>query len=412
MGGAWAQQTVIEPPGTSVALSADGGTLAVGAWFDSSNATGVDGDPTDDSAPDSGAVYVFARTESSWVQQAYIKASNTDAGDLFGFPVALSANGDFLAVGATGEDSSASGVDGDQADDSSDDSGAVYVFARTDGGWAQQAYVKASNTDSGDWFGERVSLSANGDTLAVGVPREASSATGVNGVETDNSSRESGAVYVFARSGSTWAQQAYVKAFNTESKPPKHYWPDSFGWSVALSAGGDTLAVGATSEASSATGVDGDETDNSMPGSGAVYIFTRDDSAWTQEAYVKASNTGFMDWFGVSVALSESGNFLAVGANGESSSATGVDGDQSDDSARNSGAVYLFTRGDGGWVQQAYVKASNTDPDDWFGDDVALSASGDTLTVGASREASSAVGVDGDQADNSAPLSGAVYVFH
>jgi hypothetical protein len=141
-------------------------------------------------------------------------------------------------------------------------------------------------------------------------------------------------VYVFSRSGSTWSQQAYVKASNTGAD-------DSFGYSVALSADGNTLAVGATGEDSNAIGIGGDQTNNSAGQSGAVYVFSRSGSTWSQQAYVKASNTGADDGFGYSVALSADGNTLAVGATGEESNATGIGGDQTNNSA-SAGAVYLY----------------------------------------------------------------------
>jgi hypothetical protein len=199
-------------------------------------------------------------------QQAYAKASNTGANDSFGSSVALSGDGSTLAVAAPFEDSNATGVSGNQADNSATDSGAVYVFTRTGSTWAQQAYVKASNTEAGDNFGSRVALSSDGSTLAVAAPSEDSNATGVNGNQADNSATESGAVYVFTRTGSTWAQQAYVKASNTGAD-------DYFGSRVALNADGSTLAVGASGEASNATGVNGNQADNSATRAGAVYVY-------------------------------------------------------------------------------------------------------------------------------------------
>src|SRR5207248_8120253 len=80
---------------------------------------------------------------------------------------------------------------------------------------AQQAYLKASNTGASDEFGISVALS--GDTLVVCAPLESSNATGVNGNEADNSAAMSGAAYVFVRSGTSWSQQAYLKASNTGS---------------------------------------------------------------------------------------------------------------------------------------------------------------------------------------------------
>src|SRR6266705_2462246 len=107
--------------------------------------------------------------------------------------------------------------------------------------------------------------------------------------------------------------QAYVKASNTGAA-------DDFGFAVALSSDGNTLAVGAPGEASA-----GIETDNSAPSAGAVYVYTRSGTTWTQRAYIKASNPGAGDQFGTSVALSSDGITLAVGAPGEDSSVTGID---------------------------------------------------------------------------------------
>jgi hypothetical protein len=379
--------------GISVALSGD--TLGVGANFEASAARGVGGNQADNSAANSGAVYVFRRSGTIWQQEAYLKASNTGGGDVFGCRVALS--GDTLAVGAVGEASAAQGVGGNEADNSATDSGAVYVFRRTGTAWQQEAYVKASNTGTGDRFGYSVALS--GDTLAVGAIYEDSSAQGVGGSQVDNSTGSSGAVYVFQRTGTAWEQEAYVKASNTGAG-------DEFGHSVALS--GDTIGVGAYLEDSAAQGVGGNQADNAALDSGAVYVFRRTGTAWQQEAYLKASNASANDRFGYSVALS--GDTLAVGAYGEDSAAQGVGDDQVGGSATNSGAVYVFRYAGTAWQQEAYVKASNTGAYDRFGRSVALS--GDTLAVGAEGEASAAQGVGGDQADNSAANSGAVYIFH
>ena len=105
------------------------GLLAVGSESESSAGTGLAGDPNDDSAFKSGAAYVYRRTSGSWVQQAYVKASNTDDDeDDFGTNLGLSAAGDVLAVAAYGEDSAASGVNGDQSDKSLEWAGAVYLY--------------------------------------------------------------------------------------------------------------------------------------------------------------------------------------------------------------------------------------------------------------------------------------------
>jgi len=273
----------------------------------------------------------------------YIKANNAGRSDLFGDSVSLSADGKTLVVGATWEDSAATGINGDGSDNSSDYSGAVYVFVHSGGLWQQQAYLKASNTDATDSFGRSVSLSADGFTLAVGAVDD-SAATGINGDASDNSATSSGAVYVFLRSGEQWQQQAYVKASNTNLN-------DEFGHSLSLSANGDTLAVGAINEGSGATGINGDQSDNSVTSAGAVYVFVRSGQQWQQQMYLKASNTGTDDSFGRSLSLSADGNTLAVGASREDSNATGINGDQDDNSSFSAGAAYVFIRNGGLWQQ-------------------------------------------------------------
>ena len=423
--GTWSQQAYIKASNTgasdyfgwSVSLSGDGNTLAVGAPYEDSDSTGVNGIEYNSSATDSGAVYVFTRNNDTWSQQAYIKASNTDGsaapqdsfGDEFGWSVSLSDDGNTLAVGAYREDSNAKGVNGKQNNDdgSANRSGAVYVFTRSDGTWSQQAYIKASNTGATDQFGGSVSLSDDGDTLAVGAQWEDSNAKGING-EQGGGAGNSGAVYVFTRNSSdTWSQQAYIKASNTDVY-------DEFGWSVSLSGDGNTLAVGVRLEDSNSTGVNGAQGNVSRGfNSGAVYVFVRDSSAqWSQQAYIKASNTGEDDFFGDSVSLSGDGNTLAVGAQLEDSNSKGIGGDQDDNSATNSGAVYVFTRNSDTWSQEAYIKASNTDRGGYsFGDSVSLSGDGNSLAVGATVEHSDARGVGGDQHNNRALWSGAVYLY-
>ena len=161
------------------------------------------------SATNAGAAYVFVRSGTTWSQQAYLKASNTEAGDVFGYSVAVS--GDTVVVGAPYEDSSATGVNGNQSDNSAT-SGAAYVFVRNGTTWSQQAYLKASNTGAGDGFGGSVAVS--GDTVVVGaLMRTAARHRGER--HTNESATAAGAAYVFVRSGTTWSQQAYLKASNT-----------------------------------------------------------------------------------------------------------------------------------------------------------------------------------------------------
>lgn len=252
--------------GSAISLSSDGNTLAVGVALEDSAATGVNGDQSDNTADFSGAVYVFQRSNVTWQQQAYLKASNTDDADRFGSAVSLSQDGNLLAVGADGESSAATGINGDQNDDTAGNAGAVYVFECSNGTWQQKAYVKASNTDEADRFGTAVSLSQDGSTLAVGSPEESSAATGVNGDQNDDAVSEAGAAYMFEGNNGVWREQAYIKASNTDAF-------DRFGTGLGLSPNGNTLAVGAIREQSLATGVSGDQNDNSGVFTGAVYLY-------------------------------------------------------------------------------------------------------------------------------------------
>ena len=375
----------------AVAISGD--TMVVGAPGEDSSAIGVNGNQADNSASNSGAAYVYVRTGSTWTQQAYLKASNTGAEDQFGQSVAISGN--TIVVGAYLEDSNASGIDGNQADNSAANSGAAYVFGRNGSTWSQLAYLKASNSGE-DQFGRSVSIS--GETVVVGARLEDSNATGINGNQADNSAANSGAAYVFTRSGSTWSQPAYLKASNTAAD-------DQFGQSVAIS--GDTIVVGALLEDSNATGVNGNQADNSILESGAAYVFTRIGSTWSQQAYLKASNTGPSEYFGTMVAIS--GDTIVVGVPAENSNATGVNGNQADNSASDSGAAYVFARTGSTWGQQAYLKAPNTGVSDQFGGSAAIS--GDTIVIGAINEDSNATVINGNGSDNSASDAGAAYMF-
>lgn len=424
--------------GYAVALSGDGLTLAVGVPQEDGAAQTIDG-TVDDGAANAGAVYVYVFADGRWVQQAYIKGGAAVTGDRLGESVALSVDGTTLAVGAPGNTGEA---------------GAAYVFTRLGTTWSEQSRLVAVTRDPGDRFGASVALSSNGSRLVVGAPGEDSGSAS----PTNNSLADAGAAYVFDRLGAEWGVPKYLKA-------PQITASAEFGIAIALAGDGTTLAVGAigdesstiprrgtvvmftaddawvmqtplpgfasqvnsevgnavalsgsgsvaltgaVGDASSATGIDGDE-GTTLLRSGAAYLHERASTTWTKAAYVKASNTGQNDQFGASVALSRDASTFVVGAPFESSSATGVGGPQDNDDAATAGAAYLFSatlpR-----QQRAYIKASNTRSGDYFGFAVAISDDGGTIAVGAPREDGASSGVDGDQApglDN----SGAVYVF-
>lgn len=397
----WSIQSILAPDvggdfGFSVAISGD--TVAIGAYGDNSNAIGINGNPTNSAAPASGAVYVFVRNGTNWTRQAYIKASNTGSGDLFGRSVSLW--GETLVVGAYNEDGSAAGVNGNQMSDSETNSGAAYVFVRSGTNWSQQAYLKASNVQSNDWFG--FSVATFGDTVVVGAPAEDSNAQGINGNQGDNNAASAGAAYVFTRSGTNWTQTAYLKSHN-------HREGFGFGWATAMHE--ETIVVGANSEPFNTMGING--VNGPLPGSGAAYgsgavfVFVRTNGIWSQQSYIKASNTGTIDNFGNSVSIHH--DMLVVGANWEDSNSTGINSNQLDNSFGQSGAAYLFIRDGTNWSQHSYMKASNTGGNDEFGASVAVFEQ--TILIGAPFEDSNATGVNGDQTNNSRSNAGAVYVF-
>ncbi len=392
--------------GWSVDLSGDGNTLAVGAYGERGSSTGINGVQNNISSA-TGAVYLYRRIGGAWSQQAYIKASNPSMGDQFGFSVSLNDDGNTLAVGANLEDGSSTGVNGTQ-NDGTNDSGAVYVFRFSSSMWSQQAYIKASNTGRNFEFGYAVALSGDGNTLAVGARNEGSSSRGINSIPI-NLENYSGATYLFRFDGGMWSQQAYIKASNSLSI-------DRFGQSVSLNKDGNTLVVGAPFEHNLSTGVNGNQHNRAFSGNfaaGAVYLFrfNTTSSIWFQQAYIKASNVFSGARFGWSVDLNDDGNTLAVGAVGDPSDSTGVNGAQNGGS-RDYGAAYVFrfSTGSSTWSQQAFIKASNTGEDDFFGVSVSISGDGNALVVGAQLEDGSAIGVEGN---NNAIIdaTGAAYVF-
>jgi hypothetical protein len=419
--------------GDAVDFARGGDIMAVGAPVEGSSSTEIGGDQTDNGAEGAGAVYVFVKGEKGWSQQAYLKASNAEEGDGFGGNVALSDDGSTLAVGAVYEKSSATGVGGEQGDNEAIVSGAVYVFVRKDGDWSQQAYVKASNTESFDNFGASLALSNSGDTLSVGAPGEDSREDGVhegidNGQQDNNTKKNAGAVYVFKRNGGAWAQQAYIKTIGSPTGEK-----DYFGDAVSLSAKGDTLAVGGddridyvdlykrsdgewstreTLRPSRDEGHDGQfgstlalssggntvvigaptkHTPDTPDWSGAIYVFEKGSrNLWSETAFFKASNAEEEDYFGSTLALSNEGDTLAVRSSGDSE-------------------VYTFRRTtDGNWSEQSLFKARAYNAE--FGSSLELSGDGEKLLIGAPGEDSDATGVSGEQ-NNNAEDAGAVYVY-
>ncbi len=380
--------------GWSVAISGD--TLVASAYGEGGATAGINGDQSVQTLARSGAAYVFVRKGGVWTQQAYLKASNPIHNGFFGYSVAI--DGDLLAISGL-DQSAAHGVDGVQLNTEVTATAAVYVFTRDGAGaWSQTAYIKPTEGSLGDGY---VSVALSGTTLVVG-----------DFLANVDGKAGAGSAHVYVLNGGKWTEQATLHASNPDAD-------DSFGGRVAIS--GDTIAIGATGEASAAAGIDGNQSDNSKPNAGAVYVFDRSGTTWSQSAYIKASNPDANDLFAY-VALA--GDTLLVGAPQEESATKGVNGDQTDNSIASAatccggaGAAYVFTRRDGSWQQEAYLKASNTG-DSGAGFGFTVATTGAVAVVGAYWESSGATGINGDETLASTlaqtkayGVSGAAYVF-
>jgi hypothetical protein len=264
-----------------------------------------------------GTVYAFSQSGGVWTQQQRLNPSDPITGDQFGSSVAVSSDGTTAVVGAESKASSA---------------GAVYVFTRSGSVWTQQQKLTASDSAAGIRLGSSAGLSADGNTLIAGARG--------NGVG-------AGAAYVFTRSGSVWSQQQKLTASDAAAG-------DYFGSAVAMSGDGATAVAGAPAKASS---------------TGAVYVYSRSGSVWTQQQKLTASDGATGDSFGTSVATSSDGSTTLAGASGK---------------AGYTGAAYAFTRSGVVWTQQAKLTASNGVAADAFGGHVALSSNGSVAFLSAS----------------------------
>lgn len=252
----WGQQTELTAPegagdghfGRSVAVSASGTTALVGA-------------PA--SRGYRGAAWVFTRSGSSWGQPAELTGGEAGRPGLFGRAVALSGDGNTAVIAAPLEDG---GV------------GKVWVFTRSGSSWSEQAELTGGEGIGDSQFGCSVAVSDDGDTVIVGGRFDD------GGV---------GAAWVFTRSGSVWTQDG-PKLTGTEEEGD-----GQFGYSVALSAEGETAMVGGPRD---------DE------GTGAAWVFTRSGAEWLgQGAKLTSQTTARENWFGSSVALSANGSVALVG---------------------------------------------------------------------------------------------------
>ncbi|HWE82467.1 MAG TPA: fibronectin type III domain-containing protein [Gaiellaceae bacterium] len=304
--------------GWSVALSADGNTALMGSPGDNG---------------DAGRAWVFTRTGTTWspaTQLIETGADNSGSGGAgeFGTSVALSADGNTALVSA--------------AFDGAENQGAAWVFTRSGSAWTQQGAkltgTGADSTGGSPSFGSTVALSSDGNTALI-----AGQYDGAN---------DQGAVWVFSRSGSTWAQQGSKLTGGGEDESGGG---GEFGFALALSGDGSTAAIGAPFDSSA--------------NNGAVWVFTRTGSTWAQQGpKLTVAATGALS--GAALALSSDGNSLIVG---------------SPAAAGPSGVAWLFSRSGTAWTQQGEdFAADDADPrgGNQFGTSVAASADAGTIVVG------------------------------
>lgn len=424
--------------GETVALSADGNVLVVGAPNESSAATGINGNPVADCdsatpvncALNSGAVYIYTRTASGWSAATYLKPTgdaNLNTQALFGSAVALSNDGNTLVVGAQGERTHASGVGAVRSSDCTAGpgptcapySGALFVYTRTGGTWSAPTFIKGPANFQYSYFGGVLALSGDGSTLLVGQPLESSATGGAHtgptfptaydcGVTPQvNCLGNSGAAFVYSRAAS-WNLTVFIKA-----PVPVAY--SSFGSSVALSDDGTVAAIGADAE-------NADDAGTTIYQAGAAYVYSNTSGGWSVDRFTTPTLADATS-FGTAVSLSADGRTFAVGAPYDDTAASGVNGNQTSDCyaasesncALDSGAVYVYTGSAGAWSTPTYIKAAYPKLNNTFGDALMLSKDGKTLVVAASNEDGPAAGIYGwnDPAvqGNGLSRSGAAYVL-
>lgn len=309
--------------GYSVALSADGALALVG----------VRGDDTA-GGTNAGTARVFSRVGTTWVEEATLAAFDGAQDDVFGGAVALSADGTYALIGATGDVTSG----GFQT-------GSARVFLRSGTTWVEQATLLVSGGGDDDTLGCSVSLAADGSRALVGNFGDRTPML------------QGGSARVFVRSGTTWTEEASLLPFDPDGG-------DYFGYSVALSADGSRAIVGVPYDDTAA-----------VFHTGSARMFARVGATWTEEAMLLPADAAANDQFGWTVAISSDGSRAFVGSIDDSlSPRSGV------------GSVRVFLRSGTTWTEAGTMLAPDRANFDRMGGALAVSTDGMRVLAGAESD--------------------------
>lgn len=282
-----------------------------------------------DGSSNAGAVLIYS--EGGALLQTLTGADNGNTTHTAqGFGNALAVSGDTLVVSAPGTK---------PASGSGSAAGAVYVYRRSGSTWGLEAKLVGNNTAAQHFFGSSIAI--DGTRIAIG-------ATGVS-----NKGANSGMVYLFERSGTTWSQTTLPPLQPTATKGG-----DYFGNSVALK--GDTLVAGAFGAS-----------DNGA-NSGAIYIFKLESGVWNQKARFTPADGAAQLFFGYSALITDDGQTIMAGTPFASSR-----------TSSSSGAIYIYRFDGTTWSYKGRLQSRDRRSGDNFGHSLAYSAAINRLLAGA-----------------------------
>ena len=275
-GGSWAEQATLEPPtsdkkaslefGLTCDISGDGSIAVVGALNYGTYA---------------GAAYVFTRSGTTWTYRARLTASDAADYDIFGgedyqHAITINKTGTHIVCGSINDD------------DGNSNRGSAYVFVTADGGvnWTQQQKIAPSyQSGSSQAFGNATAFNNDATYMAVASKNMNKSGTSTN----------TGVVFIYTRSGSTWSQQAFISPSDGAAS-------DNFGWHISMNGAGDRIFVHSKYD------------DDGGSSSGSVYVFTRSGSTWTQAAKLTKATPVASNYWGSHINCNEAGDtFVVVG---------------------------------------------------------------------------------------------------